>query len=116
MSRQRWIILVKILRIAGVGAILVSFIMFYGLIGRASVARPHYPDPAKGLTAAIPWTHGSCETPEKADCSAYGTPEERDRVLFWFNFGFYSVVLIAAGEAINIYKLGNYSSPRKSEL
>ena len=43
MSRRRWIILVKILRIAGLGAILVSFIVFYVLIGRVS----HYLKPAR---------------------------------------------------------------------
>src|SRR5262245_60748924 len=116
MSKQRWIILSKILRIGGVVAILICSIVFYVLIGRASMARPHYPDPARGWIAAIPWTHGPCKTPEKADCSAYGTPEERDRVLFWFTFDFYSFGLIAVGEAINIYKLGNYPPSGKGGL
>jgi hypothetical protein len=49
----------------------------------------------------IPWSYG-----------AYGTAMERKKVLWCFNFGFYSLGLIAAGEAIKIYKLGDYPHRR----
>jgi hypothetical protein len=61
--------------------------------------RPEVPQPERGLTAGLTWTH-----PVR-----YGTErdERRSQRLFWWIFP--SFVLMISGELIKIYKLGDYS-------
>jgi hypothetical protein len=63
----------------------------------ANFTRPHSPDATKGWTVVIPWSHG-----------AYGTRDEQERVMLFFNSFFFGFGVIALGEAIKIYKLGEY--------
>jgi hypothetical protein len=101
MSKKGWILLAKILVNAGSMAFLGCFVGLSGLTQYANFARPHAADPTRGWISTIPWSSG-----------AYGTPQERDRVYWFFNGGFYSFILIAAGEAVRIYKFNDYPNQR----
>ena len=96
MSKARWYLLSKILINGGATAFFCCFIGINAFSQYANFTRPHIPDSSRGLISTIPWSSG-----------AYGTAQERQRLLWWFNCGFYSFGLIAAGEAIKIYKLGD---------
>jgi hypothetical protein len=101
MSRVHWILLSKTLVNAGFIAFASCFIALSALSQYVAFTRPHTADPNRNWIVTIPWSHG-----------AYGTSQERQRVLLCFNCGFYSFGLIAAGEAINIYKLDVYRKQR----
>ncbi|HYR84453.1 MAG TPA: hypothetical protein VE422_10285 [Terriglobia bacterium] len=96
MSIKRWIILSKALKVAGLVAFLACFTASLLIAQYANFTRPHNPNSEKGWTERIPWSYG-----------AYGTPRESTRLRWFFTCGFYCIVLIVFGEAINIYKLGN---------
>ena len=64
-----------------------------------SVKRPPAPEPERGWTVGISWTHPT----------RYGTAQEEDRVLRLFFWFFPSFGLIALGEGIKMYVLDDYS-------
>jgi hypothetical protein len=97
MSKKGWTSISKLLVNAGQVAFFGCAIAMFALTEYANFARPHVPDPSKTWIVRIPWSNG-----------AYGTPRERQRVNWCFNSGFYFFGLIAAGEAIRIYKLREY--------
>jgi len=75
----------------------ISFFGTFGLSGYANFTRPHRADPTKDWIAVIPWSYG-----------AYGTRQEQERVMRFFNSFGYGFCVIALGEAIRIYKLREY--------
>ena len=99
MSRQGWTWLSKALRSVGATIFFGGAVAFFAFGQYLNLKRPHAPDSDKGWTVIIPWSYG-----------AHGTAAERDLVLRWFNCQIYSFGIIAAGEAIRIYKLGENPS------
>ena len=97
MSNKGWILFSKILRYAGFTACALCFLGTNALAQYANFTRPHSPDTTKGWTVVIPWSYG-----------AYGTRHEQERVMLFFNSFFFGFGVIALGEAIRIYKLGEY--------
>ena len=72
------------------------------LIAYYSEKRAHDPQPERGWTVALSWTHPT----------SYGTAGDEDRLqglAFWF---IPSLGLICLGEAIKAYKLNDYSGYR----
>lgn len=86
MSKKSWILLSKILRYAGFTACALCFLGTTALSEYANFARPHNPDPIKGWIVAIPWSYG-----------AYGTRQEQERVMWFFNSFFYGFCVSAVG-------------------
>jgi hypothetical protein len=101
MSRQGWTKLSNALRYVWATVFFGGAVAFFAFGQYANFERPHAPDSDKGWTVMIPWSYG-----------AYGTTAERDLVLRWFNCQIYSFGIIAAGEAIRIYKLGENPSQK----
>lgn len=71
-------------------------IQFYG------ARRPHAPQPGHGWTVGLTWTHPS----------SYGTAQEENRLQCLLRSFIYSFGLVALGEGIKVYKLGDYSGIR----
>jgi len=69
------------------------------LISHYSASRPPVPDPERGWTVGISWTHPT----------RYGTVQDEHQVLRLFFWGFPSFVLVALGAGVKIYILDDYS-------
>ena len=98
-TAHRWGLLSKVLKtIGGVSCVLI-FTCLLGVIVVYSSSRPHTPQPERGWTVGLTWTHPT----------SYGTAQE-ERLLLWLHWWFFPAFgLIALGEAIKIYKLDDYS-------
>jgi hypothetical protein len=98
-TAKKWRVLSLVLKVIGVVGCVVTFGFLMVLISYYSAKRPHAPQPERGWTVGLTWTHPP----------SYGTVQEENR-LFWLHWWFVpSFGLIALGEAIKIYKLDHYS-------
>jgi hypothetical protein len=98
-SDLRWRGIAKSLRIAGVICSVVFFVSHFALLAYYSARRPDVPQPERGLTTGLTWTHPA----------RYGTAQDESRSQWLFELFFPSFGLIMAGEMIKIYRLGDYS-------
>jgi hypothetical protein len=98
-SAKGWRILARILRIVGAVGYVVIFLYSIALISYYSAKRPHVPQPQRGWTVGLTWTHPA----------SYGTAQEESRLqwLRWWSVPLFG--LIALGETIKIYMLDDYS-------
>ena len=101
-GNESWRILARWLQITGVAFVIALFVAEAALLLYYSANRPDVPRPEQGLTVGLTWTHPA----------RYGTEQDERRSRLLFDLGFYSFGLIAAGEIIRIYKLGDYSGLR----
>src|SRR5712692_5610569 len=101
-TAKKWQVLSRVVRTVGALSFVLSFVYSMVLISYYSAKRPHGPQPERGWTVGLSWTHPL----------SYGTAQEENRLqwLFWWSLG--SFCLIAVGEAIRIYKLDDYSGVR----
>lgn len=83
----------------GAAGFLVLFAYSMFLIIYYQAKRPHAPQPERGWTVGLTWTHPV----------SYGTPQEENRLLWLHWWSIVPFSLIALGEAIKIYKLNDYS-------
>jgi len=98
-TAESWRILARILKIAGGACCVFCFSCLLVLIGVYDSNRPHAPQPDRGWTVGLSWTHPL----------SYGTPQEENDLLLLHWLFFPSFTLAALGEAIKIYKLNDYS-------
>jgi 4-hydroxybenzoate polyprenyltransferase len=98
-TAKRWRFLSRVLKLIGALSFILSFMYSMVLISYYSTKRPHVPQPERGWTVGLIWTHPP----------SYGTAQEENRLqwLHWWLLP--SFCLIALGEAVKIYKLGDYS-------
>ena len=102
-AARQWRICARLLKIIGTLGCFVTFGLSFFLIAYYSAKRPHDPQPERGWTVGLSWTHPT----------SYGTAEDEGR-LQWLSFWFIpSFGLIALGEATKAYKLNDYSGYRK---
>jgi len=102
LSNDNWRSITKSLRIVGVVCCLVFFVSHYALLAYYSANRPRVPQPEKGRTVGLTWTH-----PVR-----YGTERDERWSLWLFDLFLPSFGLIALGEMIKVYKLDDYSGLR----
>ncbi len=98
----KWRAVANWLRITGFVlcfAVLLSHVI---LLAYYAVNRPQEPQPEKGLTVGIMWTH-----PPR-----YGTKEDERRSQWLFELFFVGLGPIVLGELIRVYKLNDYSGIR----
>jgi hypothetical protein len=77
----------------------VTFLWLTLLISYYTAKRPHAPQPERGWTVGLEWTHPV----------SYGTTQEESRIL-WLHLAFLPFFgLVALAEIIKIYKLDDYS-------
>jgi hypothetical protein len=98
-AAERWRMCARVSTAMGtLGCIVMAGSLLF-LIAYYSANRPHNPQPHRGWTVALSWTHPT----------SYGTAREQDR-LWWLHFLFIpSFVLVLLGPAIKAYKLNDYS-------
>jgi hypothetical protein len=101
-SDLRWRAVAKLLRISGVIGCAVFFVSHFALLAFYSAHRPGVPQPERGLTTGLTWTH-----PVR-----YGTEQDESRSQWLFELFFPSFGLVIAGELIKIYRLDDYSGLR----
>jgi hypothetical protein len=104
MIDHRWRSLAKWLRVVGgIGGVgfFLSFLILVEVYYPSR--RPEVSQPGKGYVTALTWTH-----PVR-----YGTGLDERRSQWLFNLFFPAFGLIAAGELIKIYGLGDYSGLRR---
>lgn len=101
-AQRRWRLVVKTLKVLGVVGCLTVSIWQTFLIGRYSVTRPHAPEPQRGWTVGLTWTHPS----------SYGTVHEEGRIMFLFWAFVPCFALIVVGELVKVYVLEDYSGIR----
>ncbi len=96
---KRWQILARILKILGAVGCILCITSLLVLASLYSSKRPHAPQPDRGWTVGLSWTHPP----------SYGTPQEENRLLLLHWLFLPSFGLVALGEAIKIYRLKDYS-------
>jgi hypothetical protein len=98
-TAKRWRVLARVLKIVGAVGFVAVFVYSMALISYYSAKRPHVPQPERGWTVGLTWTHPA----------SYGTRQEESRLqwLAWWSVPLFG--LMALGEAIKIYKLDDYS-------
>jgi hypothetical protein len=98
-TAQRWRVLARTTKIIGAMGFVVISLWLMLLISYYTAKRPHAPQPERGWTVGLEWTHPV----------SYGTKQEESRILWlhWSVLPFFG--LVALGEIIKIYKLDDYS-------
>ncbi|HXN98249.1 MAG TPA: hypothetical protein VN881_04200 [Candidatus Acidoferrales bacterium] len=98
-TAQKWRTLSRVLRVIGAVGFTATFAFLMFLTAYYSAKRPHTPQPERGWTVVLTWTHPP----------SYGTAQEENRQqwLLWWAFPLFG--LLALGEAIKIYKLDDHS-------
>jgi len=98
-TAKKWRVLSRGLKVVGAVGCIVTFGLSMGLISYYSANRPHAPQPGRGWTVGITWTHPP----------SYGTPSEESRLL-WLSWSFFPFFgLGALSEAIKMNNLDDYS-------
>jgi hypothetical protein len=97
--QKRWRFIVKVLKMLGFIGCFTVFIWQTFLIGHYSSVRPHTPEPQRGWTVGLSWTHPV----------SYGTAQEEERIMFLFWVPVPFAALIILGELIKVYVLEDYS-------
>jgi hypothetical protein len=102
ITEKHWRFLWKTLRLVGLVGCLVIFVLWLTLIAYYSMTRPHVPQSANDWTVRLYWSFSP---------PSYGTVHENARLisLHWWFFSFF--VLIAASQAIRVYKLRGSRGP-----
>src|SRR5258707_1276031 len=96
LTRDQWRILSKTLQILGGVSFFALFLTLSALVAYYTVMRSHVPIPELGWTVRLDW---SLSPP------SYGTAQEEALLLSLFQWFFPSFLVIAAGKAIEYYKL-----------
>ena len=98
-SAKRWRVCARVATTIGVIGCIVMSVSSMFLIAYYSANRPYNPEPDRGWTVDLSWTH-----PKR-----YGTAREEDRLLWLYFLFFPSFGLVLLGPAIKAYKLNDYS-------
>jgi hypothetical protein len=105
-SEDRWRFVAKWLRIVGVVSTVGLFLSYLAVVGvYYPLRRPQAPEPQKGFTTGLSWTHPVL----------YGTQKDEGRSQLLFTLYFPAFGLMVAAELIKIHKLGDYSGLRRSK-
>lgn len=104
-TAQKWRTLSRVLKFIGAVGFAATFTCFIFFTNYYSAKRPHTPQPERGWTVGLTWTHPP----------SYGTAQEENRQqwLLWWAFPLFG--LLALGEAIKIYKLDDFSGVARSK-
>jgi hypothetical protein len=103
-SDARWLSIARSLQIVGgLGFVAFSLSFLILVLVYFSSYRPEIPQPERGLTVGLTWTH-----PVR-----YGTERDERRSQRLFGLIFPSFGLMISGELIKIYILGDYSGLRR---
>jgi hypothetical protein len=78
------------------------FLCGFALIGYYDAKRPHFPQPDRGWTVGLTWTHPT----------SYGTAQEENVLLSLHSCSIVPFALIWVGVAIKVYLLNDYSDIR----
>jgi hypothetical protein len=101
----KWRALAKWLRIAGGVWCFALLLSHVALLAYYGADRPQQPQPEKGLTTGLMWTHPT----------RYGTKEDERRSQWLFEWCFAGLGPFVLGELIRVYKLNDYSGVRSRE-
>jgi hypothetical protein len=99
LNDSSWRRVAKSLQVIGLLSCAVFLVAQVVLLAYYFANRPVVPQPERGLTIGLRWTH-----PVR-----YGSGEDERRSLWLFSMFFPGVALVAVGEAIKMYKLNDYS-------
>ncbi len=96
LTRDQWRTMAKTLQFLGGGCCIAVIVSLNALIAYYTVKRSHVPIPELGWTVRLNW---SLSPP------SYGTPQEEALLLSLFRWFFPAFLVVAAGKAIEYYKL-----------
>jgi hypothetical protein len=97
LNEKTWRFIAKVLRFIGGAGCVVVFSWNLLLIAYYSITRPHIPQPIYDWTIQLKWS---------LSYPTYGTASENAFLIHLFNSFFIFFSILAASEAIRIYKLG----------
>jgi len=98
LNEKSWKFIAKVLRFIGGAGCFAVFSWYLLLIAYYSITRPHVPQPINDWTIQLKWSFSY---------PTYGTASENAFLIHLFSTFFIFFSILAASEAIKIYKLGS---------